>query len=159
MFSINGGVDGGERGPQTSSRLDILIRIRTFNVLKLSFLIHKTCVFAPRFRCWEPCGSVSGRQTNKPFGERSRYEACDCGVKGGRVSNGSGRLGCAGQWEDSDHAAGACRRVAFTCTWCDGEVDVTSAARPRMTSAEGRGRDKVAACRLHRAQSMTLVCI
>lgn len=153
MFSINGGVDGGERGPQTSIRVDILNRLIAFNAIKLSFLIHKTCVFAPRFRCWEPCGSVSERQTNKPFGPRSRYEACDCGVKGGRAPNGSGWLGCAGQWRGSDHAAGAWRRVLFTCTWCDGEVGVTSPARPRMTSPEGRGRDKVAArlTRLHRA--------
>lgn len=31
LFSINGGVDGGERGPQTSSRVDILVRMGTFN--------------------------------------------------------------------------------------------------------------------------------
>lgn len=155
MFSINGGVDGGERGPQTSRRVDILIGLLAFNAIKLSFLIHKTCVFVPRFRCWEPCGSVSGWQTNKPFSECSLYEACDCGVRGGRVPNGSGRLGCAGQWEDGDHAAGAWRRVLFTCSWCDGEVGVTSPARPRMTSARGAGATRSPAPR--RAQSMPLV--
>jgi hypothetical protein len=37
LFSINGGVDGGERGPQTSSRVDIIETILTFNGKKLSF--------------------------------------------------------------------------------------------------------------------------
>lgn len=30
LFSINGGVDGGESGPQTSSRVDILIKLISF---------------------------------------------------------------------------------------------------------------------------------
>lgn len=35
--SINGGVDGGERGPQTSSIVDMVTKVLSFNVLNFLF--------------------------------------------------------------------------------------------------------------------------
>ncbi|CAG5048337.1 unnamed protein product [Parnassius apollo] len=49
------------------------------------------------------------------------------------------------QWWRSDHALGACRRVSFTCTRCDGRGrSVTSPARPRMTSGRAARSPRLA---------------
>lgn len=37
LFSINGGVDGGDRGPQTSSRVDIFTELISFNATTFFF--------------------------------------------------------------------------------------------------------------------------